>query len=415
MIALLTSASVIFALAYQAAGRVLPRHRPVFWSGLLLRLLGGVAVGLVYHYHYGLGDTLLFFDQGVTLAQQASENPAAYLACLWSGAVAAGDGIVFEPRTAFFIKLVSVVSLFTFSNYWAASLWFSLAAFLCAWRLTKNISMLLPEGRVAAYVAFLFFPSVVFWGSGIIKEAMALAGLCYLSGTVLKIHGRQKVHGEEWLLSLVSFWMLWNLKYYWCTVFVAVAASWLLVQRLADGYRWPVGRSVGVWALVLAGLVTGSSFMHPNFYPHRLFAVIVENYQAFQSAGGPSVVVYPHLQPNFWGMFSSAPLALATGLFRPFVTDVHHWFSAFAALENLALLALLVTVPYRSAWNTHQRWRLMVMALAAYIFILATFLALSTPNLGTLVRYRVGFLPFFVLLLAVGNPWLRRLNQRWAR
>ena len=416
MMAVFVSLAIIMALAYRVARRALPRHRPAFWLGWAARLVGGVGVGALYHYYYGLGDTLLFFEQGSALAHTAVEDPSHYLAHLWGGQVAtAQEGVVFEPRTGFFIKLVSVVSLVTFSNYWAASLWFSFAAFLCAWRLTQHVSILLPDGRLAAYVAFLFFPSVVFWGAGIIKEAVALAAIFYLAATVLKIHSRQKVHVEEWLLSGVSVWMAWSLKYYWCVVFVAVAASLLAVQRLTDQHRWSAIRSLTTWLSLFVCLVIVSSSIHPNFYPHRLFSVIVENYEAFQRAGGPSVVTYPHLQANFWGIVYSAPWALVTGLFRPFLFDVHNGLSAFAALENLFLLALAISIPYRKVWSGSKRWRLMVVALTVYVFVLAVFLALSTPNLGTLVRYRVGFLPFFVFLLALSNPWLLRLNQRWTR
>jgi len=44
--------------------------------------------------------------------------------------------------------------------------------------------------------------------------------------------------------------------------------------------------------------------------------------------------------------------------------------------------------------------------------VLAVFLALSTPNFGTLSRYRVGFIPFFVFLTACGNVLLERLQRR---
>ncbi len=415
MIAMGISLAVIFALAFRVAVRALPRHRPAFWAGLAARLLGGVAVGVVYHYHYGLGDTLLFFEEGAKLAQLAADNPAAYLVHLWGGHVDSGGAPFYEPRTAFFIKLVSVVSLVTFANYWAASLWFSFVAFLCAWRLTQGISTLLPEGRGAAYLAFLFFPSVVFWGSGLIKEALALAALLYLSATVLKIQARQNVRWNEWLLSLVSVWVAWNLKYYWCLIFVAVAISLVAVQRLGDRYRWSVARSFTVWVAVFGIVVMVASMAHPNFYPHRLFSVIVDNYHAFQRAGGPSVVTYPHLHAHVWGVLSSAPLALVTGLFRPFVWEAHNALSTFSAIENFWLLAFVVSVPYRQVWGNATRWRLMMVAVSAYVILLAVFLALSTPNLGTLVRYRVGFLPFFVFLLAFANPWMRKLNERWIR
>ncbi len=58
--------------------------------------------------------------------------------------------------------------------------------------------------------------------------------------------------------------------------------------------------------------------------------------------------------------------------------------------------------------------RLIVMAALVFICVLCIFLALSTPNLGTLSRYRVGFLPFFVLLTLADHPvkaWMSTKKQ----
>jgi hypothetical protein len=40
------------------------------------------------------------------------------------------------------------------------------------------------------------------------------------------------------------------------------------------------------------------------------------------------------------------------------------------------------------------------------------FLALSTPNFGTLSRYRAGFLPFFVFVIAYRNPIVEWVSDK---
>ncbi len=42
-----------------------------------------------------------------------------------------------------------------------------------------------------------------------------------------------------------------------------------------------------------------------------------------------------------------------------------------------------------------------LLALLLYTVLLATLLALSSPNFGTLLRYKVGFLPFLAYLLLI--------------
>jgi hypothetical protein len=45
----------------------------------------------------------------------------------------------------------------------------------------------------------------------------------------------------------------------------------------------------------------------------------------------------------------------------------------------------------------------LIAALMTYIFFLCIFIGLSTPNFGTLSRYRVGYEPYFVLLILAGS------------
>jgi hypothetical protein len=46
-----------------------------------------------------------------------------------------------------------------------------------------------------------------------------------------------------------------------------------------------------------------------------------------------------------------------------------------------------------------------------YVVFLCVFLALSTPNFGTLSRYRIGFTPFLWLLLLGGSGILSRYRN----
>jgi hypothetical protein len=46
-----------------------------------------------------------------------------------------------------------------------------------------------------------------------------------------------------------------------------------------------------------------------------------------------------------------------------------------------------------------------------YSVLLCIFLALSTPNFGTLIRYRVGFLPFLLVLICRQSFLVRFLSK----
>ena len=59
--------------------------RTFFWPALVLKLAGGISLGLVYTYYYSAGDTFHYFHDGVKLASLARTDAASYFGFLWAG------------------------------------------------------------------------------------------------------------------------------------------------------------------------------------------------------------------------------------------------------------------------------------------------------------------------------------------
>jgi hypothetical protein len=115
------------------------------------------------------------------------------------------------------------------------------------------------------------------------------------------------------------------------------------------------------------------------------------------------------MEPTPSGIIKNIPLAIFSGLYRPFFTEASTVLQFLSATENFLLLILTATALMRIKSVVNSKHRLLIFSLMIYIMVLCIFLALSTPNFGTLSRYRVGFLPFFVFLLVAENPLVTRL------
>jgi hypothetical protein len=163
------------------------------------------------------------------------------------------------------------------------------------------------------------------------------------------------------------------------------------------------------WILMFIALSLFTTLLHPNFYLGRILGVIVENNQQFMvlSAIGESIQ-YTDLQASWQSMVLNTPNALFSGLFRPFLWEARGITAIAAATENTVLLILVLT-----GFTSFKKYHVKVsIPLLVYSIVLCVFLALSSPNFGTLSRYRVGFLPFFVLLVTAHHPWLLKLQRR---
>ena len=393
--------AVLFSIARWVGARAELSLRSFFWPALIAKLLAGFALGLLYKFYYTSGDTFTFFDLARDQSRLFHIDFRAYLDYLWTDAHEEYKG---AGRSAFFVKTISLFSVVSAGNYWLVSIWFSFLSFLGCLYLAGTISKIIPRSTTAASLSLFFFPSVVFWGSGVIKESIALGSLMFVAGICLKLlTGRIPGWGEV-LTGIVAFWMAINLKYYWVAVFVPVTASSLAVRYISARVAMRTAVKCVLWTGIFGMMALIASFSHPNFYLERFLEVVVENNHAFEAVSRPEDMIhFDSLEPTWSGVAASAPLALMAGLFRPMPWQAGNLIQLAASIENLVVLILVATgcLNLRNLFN--GRFRMAGFSIIIYSGILCIFLALSTPNLGSLARYKIGFMPLLLFLVCYRN------------
>jgi hypothetical protein len=132
-----------------------------------------------------------------------------------------------------------------------------------------------------------------------------------------------------------------------------------------------------------------------------------------------NVIHFTQLQPTFISLVKNAPLAIVSGLFRPFVWEGNSLFQYFTGAENLFILftSLIALLLFRQIpVSTNPQVYLLFVAAILYILLLATLLAFSAPNFGALARYKVGFLPFLLYLITWAMSFIfKKLNMKYWR
>ncbi len=411
MLITITNILILCSIPYMIWRKESVALKPFFWPALILRICGGLFIGVLYNGYYTGGDTWVYFNDGSAIAALAGESWPGYLEFLWSGQYSSLSGLnEVPPRALFFTKITSLSVLLSGYNYWISSCWFSLVSFLSSWFLVREIEAIQPRWRGPALFSLLFLPSVVCWSSGLIKESLAMAALCFIVGVFLRLWSGKKISISGWMILIPALWILWGLKYYYLAVLLPVIITELIMNRIVrPRIALKSYVSVVIWLVLFLIPVSLVSVLHPNFYPQRFLDVIVTNYETFQAISDPDdVVAFTGLAAEPWSILSHSPMALVAGLFRPFLWEATGAVKIVAAIENLLLVFLFIGFIIATV-TRRQPGSYLTMPLIIYCVALAVFLALSTPNLGTLSRYRVGFLPFFVLLITSRNSiilWL---------
>jgi len=262
----------------------------------------------------------------------------------------------------------------------------------------------------------LFFPSVVFWSSGLIKESLGLAALYLMMAIVLAAARRDPVGVRDLLVFFVALWIGWNLKYYWLGIFLPVAVPVVIVAGLARWKNSLVKYDLALWLIFFLACTAAATNVHPNFYVSRFLDVIYQNNLEFtRLSEPPRLAQYYNLEPEMISVLMNAPAALIAGLFRPFFWEAFNVLSWVAALENLVIMLFVLQALPAIGKAFRSEYRVLILAGLTYALLLVVFLALSTPNFGTLSRYRIGALPALLLIcLSPATPVGRWLStRRW--
>jgi hypothetical protein len=409
---------VIFIISFLFWKKQDKKLRLYYWPGLVLKLGAGITLGLVYKYHYVAGDTFGFFEDATKLTELFWGSPLAYFSFIIGGSESGHLSellINSQPRSLFLVKIVSFIAIWTHDNYWLTSLYFSLVSFWSGFLLFQKVSNLYPTTKSAAAIAFLFFPSVIFWSSGVIKESLALASLFILVRIYITLLAKLKVSWWEYLLAPISIIVGWNLKYYWIAVFIPVSITTLVIRVVSQRSQLKSWNKLLMWVATFLVLCFCVTIVHPNFYVENFLLVLVDNYDEFIRISPPASVVLYTLEPTWASVILNSPSALVTGFFRPFVWEAYNFLQLAVSIENLFLFGMFLTALSKWRLLIESKHRLLIFSGIIYIVILCLFLALSTPNFGTLARYKVGFQPFLVFMLLAENPAFNWLMSRLSK
>src|SRR5690606_11483424 len=174
-----------------------------FFPAIFFKIGAGLILGVIYKFYYTGGDTILYFRDAAALADFAYEAPLAYLKS-WTENTAQNLIYADQPRALVIVKLISLAAILTYKNYWLSSIYFSLFSFFGMWKLTSVLVSRKQAFKYPAIIAFLFYPSVVFWSSGLLKEPVVMGCISLCAAIYLPyVIENKRIATKNILLSLL--------------------------------------------------------------------------------------------------------------------------------------------------------------------------------------------------------------------
>jgi hypothetical protein len=413
---------IIIFLVYAGAYWIRPRvtdsvNRKYFIPALTVRIIGALAVGFLYQFYYDGGDTFNFHTHGSRIVWEAfMDNAEKGIKLLFSNGNHIGDTFSYSSNILFYgdsssfqiVRIASIFDLITFSTYSATSVLFAVVSFVGMWLFFLTFYKISPHLHFPIAVASLFIPSVVFWGSGIFKDTITLAALGLVTYTFHHLLVERKFTFKGIVLLLFGLVMIFSIKKYVLLSFLPALLIWFFASNLfrikstiLRTLLIPMTMVSVFWLGYFAVLKVGED--DPRYKLSQLSQTVKITaydirYGWGARLGEGSGYTLGELDGTWQSMIKLAPRAINVSLFRPYFWEASNPLMLFSAFEGfiLFIITVFVLIRGRNKLLRHLVKPEIIFCLT-FAIIFAFAVGVSTFNFGTLSRYKIPMMPFFLI------------------
>ncbi len=324
-----------------------------------------------------------------------------------------GNAGYFKAANNFLVTKIDAVFCFiSFGKYMVVNLIFSLIAFTGSWKLFLFFYEQYPHLHKKFAIAILYLPTFVFWSSGVLKDPICVAALGWITYGLYEIFYRKKSIIKNALIVIVFSYLLIIIKVYILISYVPFFILFIILKNISTL------NNTLIKFLIAPALVIGSMFGFTkalNNYGDELgqfavkdltksikrFNVAYEN-QANSGTANSNFSLGVEFDGSMTGLVKLAPIAISTTFFRPFLWESHKPSTMLSSLEALILLFFTLYVVFKAGLFNFLRYITsdsLIMYCFLFSCVFALFVGASTLNFGSLVRYKIPCMPFYVISL----------------
>ena len=139
----------------------------------------------MFIFYYKGGDTTYYFEGSRTLVNTLLHNPIDYFRFMFSSHHFEPDlmyirsYITYSKSTEewFMVRLLSPIVLISFNRYLVAQVLMSFMTVFGSWKMFQAFLIFYPKKQKEAFYAVFLVPSIILWGSGLLKDSVTFSFL----------------------------------------------------------------------------------------------------------------------------------------------------------------------------------------------------------------------------------------------
>lgn len=385
---------------------------PGVWVKILfvLKVIAGCLLGLIYTYYYTdrtTADTFKFFDDSKILFHALFNSPKEFLKIFFdinsdtkecfdicSQMTAWNNQDVLFNDNKTLVRLNVLFQFFSLGKYYVHVVFlnfFSFTGLIALFKLFQRFSM--NKSRII-FILMMFLPSVLFWGSGLLKDGLLLFALGLLLYTFNNLV-TQKYSAYSAVAFIMCLLLLMFTKLYVLFIIIPALVAWFWSKN--DTGKKVIAKFIGCYMIyLLIGFNIDKvsekyDVVDLIYYKQQNFNVLAGASQA------KSKIEIPQIIPTAWSLLANAPSAVMRVLVRPTLWDSGSFFILLSAIENILLVVLAISCllfPDRKQIHSYQLFCFSIF----FVTCMYALIGLITPILGAMVRYKVPSLIFFIYI-----------------
>ncbi|MCW3083765.1 MAG: hypothetical protein JWP12_1131 [Bacteroidetes bacterium] len=391
-----------------------------YTRGLMIKLFGAISVCLIYQFYYTGGDTTNYYETTKAISNLIYKDTHMF----WD--VAGGNNssdnfryfdkdtgypVFWRDSTAVFVsRLLIPLYFLAFHSFVVMSILLAWICYTGIWRLFMLFNEQFPKLEKQFAISILFIPSVVFWGSGLLKDTITLSAVGWYTYHFYSFFIRKKYKFSSLIFIFIAAFLLIAIKPYILFALLPGSLIWLSNDRLSRvqskvlkylAAPFFIALGVGLSLLLLSQM---GDFLGLYAIDKVMDRAVVVNLDQKQDYYGGNSFDIGEFDSSFGSMMGKAHLAIAATLFRPYLWDAKNPVMLLSALENTYIMLLtaflLIRLKFLGFFSLIGQNPLLLFSVLFSLFF-AFSVGIATSNFGSLVRLKIPCIPFYVSSLFV--------------
>jgi hypothetical protein len=384
------------------------------FPAFLLKVLGGFAFVMVYHYYYQGGDTSYYFMGSNTLSDILFESPSHYFRLLFSSTTEAehilkqlNKSIIYvhSEEEWFMVRLISPLTIIGLKSFLGTTFFLSLFSLIGSWKLFKLMNKIIPNREKTIFAISFLIPSVLFWGSGIMKDTITMICFYYIICWFYEMIYERKYSFFRILCMMIFMFIVFKLKaYILLNLFPWIFFTLFLIflNRRPSLFLKIISLPFLLIVIAITAYFISSFVMESSGeYNSDRFFFNMQGFHDWNTYLGGSAYSLGDMEYTIGGILKKAPAAINVTLFRPYLWEANSTFVLLSALESSIIIFFTIWTLVKTKFKLFRVLLKSPFLTGGLLFCFSFSFAigLTAYNFGALARFKIPLLGLYLFIL----------------